>query len=102
MTLESGGWNVLVLSTWAVDRRKAIIMSKAKRRKVDRHTTLSCISVSESRIDGKRKNNIIAALKHNGWGVVTEKARYRFLHFDKQTESDVLQVLDNIDCNEEG
>ncbi|MBN2294611.1 MAG: hypothetical protein JXM70_19430 [Pirellulales bacterium] len=77
-------------------------MSKAKKQKIDRHTTLSCISVPEDRIEDKKKNKIIASLQRNGWGVVAEQERYRFLHFNKQTHSDVLQILDKLDCNEEG
>ena len=53
-------------------------------------------------MEDKQKNTIINTLKRNGWGVVAEEERYRFINFHEQTESDVLKILDKLDCHEDG
>lgn len=74
-------------------------MTRAKQsRQVDRHTAFACLSVPVSNISGKHKDEIIAAFKRKGWGVLAEESRYRFIHFDENIATDVSSVLDGFDC----
>lgn len=78
-------------------------MAKAKRpTRIDRHTTFACLSVSERRISGEAKEEIIAAFKRNGWGVLTEENGYRFIHFDESIATDVSRILDGLECDKTG
>jgi len=80
-----------------------ITMANAKRtRQVDRHTAFACLSVPADRITEKHRDEIIAAFKRKGWGVLVEERRCRFIHFDARVAADASRVLDDLDCDKTG
>jgi len=68
----------------------------AKPRQVNRQTTFACLSVSAAKISGRKEKEIIEAFKKNGWGVLAEENRYRFIHFDENVTTDVSSILSSI------
>ena len=78
-------------------------MAKTTRpRQVDRHTAFACLSVPRSTLEGNYKEEILATFKREGWGVLTEENRHRFVHFDENIATDVSSILDGLDCDKTG
>jgi hypothetical protein len=73
-----------------------------REKKVDRQTSFACLSVPASKISKRRRDEIIAAFNRKGWGVLVEKHRLRFIHFDDSIVMDVTSILDGLDCDKTG
>jgi len=76
-------------------------MARAKQpRQVDRHTVFTCLSVPRNTLDGDQKEEILTTLKSNGWGVLIQENRCRFIHFDENIGIDIANTLDGLDCDQ--
>ena len=73
-----------------------------RRRKVDRNTVFTCLSVPRAELDRDRKDVIFTTMKERGWGILADKNRYRFLHFDETLATNIASVLDDLDCDKDG